>query len=174
MADGLSRRDMIKGAAVAGAAAWTAPMIIDSLTSPAAAASGGLPTTCSYALIVFTYNGAGPYIMKIAQGSASCTFDDSTSNDTSFSNSVCGSYTYAGGKDFGKEVVYKLNGAPSYGNFAAYPGGQTCSPGLFTVSNTTITTNDANVQIIFAVSHYGAAFHPTCPGSGTSVTVQCG
>jgi hypothetical protein len=37
---GLSRRDMIKGAAVAGAAAWTAPMIIDSLTSPAAAASG--------------------------------------------------------------------------------------------------------------------------------------
>jgi len=30
---------MIKGAAVAGAAAWTAPVIIDSLTSPAAAAS---------------------------------------------------------------------------------------------------------------------------------------
>lgn len=38
---GLSRRDMIKGAAVAGAAAWTAPVIIDSLTSPAAA--GSLP-----------------------------------------------------------------------------------------------------------------------------------
>jgi hypothetical protein len=37
---GLSRRDMIRGAAVAGAAAWTAPMIIDSLTSPAAAYSG--------------------------------------------------------------------------------------------------------------------------------------
>lgn len=38
---GLSRRDMIKGAAVAGAAAWTAPVIIDSLSSPAAAASCG-------------------------------------------------------------------------------------------------------------------------------------
>jgi len=38
---GLSRRDMIKGAAVAGAAAWTAPMIIDSLSSPAAAGSCG-------------------------------------------------------------------------------------------------------------------------------------
>jgi len=37
---GLSRRDMIKGAAVAGAAAWTAPVIIDSLISPAAAFSG--------------------------------------------------------------------------------------------------------------------------------------
>jgi hypothetical protein len=36
---GMSRRDMIKAAGVAGVAAWTAPMIIDSLSSPAAAAS---------------------------------------------------------------------------------------------------------------------------------------
>ena len=34
---GLSRRTMIKRAAAAGAVAWTAPMIIDSLASPAAA-----------------------------------------------------------------------------------------------------------------------------------------
>ena len=37
---GLSRRQMIQASAVAGAAAWTAPVIIDSLTSPAAARSG--------------------------------------------------------------------------------------------------------------------------------------
>jgi hypothetical protein len=37
---GLSRRNMIKASAVAGAAAWTAPVIIDSLASPAAAATG--------------------------------------------------------------------------------------------------------------------------------------
>ena len=37
---GLSRRQMIKASAVAGAAAWTAPVIIDSLASPAAATSG--------------------------------------------------------------------------------------------------------------------------------------
>ena len=36
---GLSRRQLIKASAVAGAAAWTAPMIIDSLSSPAAAGS---------------------------------------------------------------------------------------------------------------------------------------
>jgi hypothetical protein len=36
---GLSRRQMIKASAVAGAAAWTAPVIIDSLRSPAAAES---------------------------------------------------------------------------------------------------------------------------------------
>ncbi len=36
---GLSRREIIKASAVAGGAAWTAPTIIDSLASPAAAAS---------------------------------------------------------------------------------------------------------------------------------------
>jgi hypothetical protein len=36
---GMSRRDMIKAAGVAGIAAWTAPVIIDSLSSPAAADS---------------------------------------------------------------------------------------------------------------------------------------
>lgn len=38
-ARGLSRRQMIRASAVAGAAAWTAPVIVDSLTSPAAAGS---------------------------------------------------------------------------------------------------------------------------------------
>lgn len=37
---GLSRRDLIKASAIAGAAAWTAPVIVDSLASPAAAGSG--------------------------------------------------------------------------------------------------------------------------------------
>ncbi len=36
---GLNRRQMIKAAGIVGAAAWTAPMIIDSLASPAAAAT---------------------------------------------------------------------------------------------------------------------------------------
>ncbi len=40
MSEGMSRRDLIKASAVAGAAAWTAPVIIDSLASPAAAATG--------------------------------------------------------------------------------------------------------------------------------------
>ena len=36
---GLSRRQLIKAAGIVGAAAWTAPVIIDSLSSPAAAAT---------------------------------------------------------------------------------------------------------------------------------------
>jgi len=38
---GLSRRDMIKRAAVVGAAAWTAPLVVESLTSPAGALTPG-------------------------------------------------------------------------------------------------------------------------------------
>ena len=37
---GLDRRTLIKAAAVAGGVAWTAPVIIDSLASPAAAGTG--------------------------------------------------------------------------------------------------------------------------------------
>jgi hypothetical protein len=47
---GLSRRDMIKASAAAGAAAWTAPVIIDSLSSPAAAISAGL---CGCHFLIF-------------------------------------------------------------------------------------------------------------------------
>ena len=42
--NGLDRRTLIKGAAAAGAAAWTAPVILGSLASPAAAAS--VPGRC--------------------------------------------------------------------------------------------------------------------------------
>ena len=45
---GIDRRTLIKRAAVAGAVAWTAPVIIDSFASPAAAQTTG-PQGCSQA-----------------------------------------------------------------------------------------------------------------------------
>jgi len=56
----MSRRDLIKASALAGAAAWTAPMIVDSLASPAAAESVALNSTginCSKAILFFTIPG---------------------------------------------------------------------------------------------------------------------
>ena len=51
--NGLSRRQMIKASAIAGAAAWTAPVIIDSLASPAAAVLERCAlTACSRAIYV--------------------------------------------------------------------------------------------------------------------------
>ena len=63
---GLSRRDMIKGAAVAGAAAWTAPVIIDSLTSPAAAAS-----VCNIYWEKLTNHTGSPVCFSACPGSSS-------------------------------------------------------------------------------------------------------
>jgi hypothetical protein len=177
---GLSRRQMIKASAIAGAAAWSAPVIIDSLASPAAATSGGLPTTCSYALIVFTYNNAGPYIMKIEQGSASCSFSNTTSNDGTFTGYPCGTSTYSGGAG----PPYNQSIFNQDGQIPGYPGPQTCDS-LFTISDTTITRKDPAVSIIFAVSHHGppggsyqnSKYWPVCPNAGTgatTVTVDCG
>ena len=59
-ARGLTRREMIRASAVAGAAAWTAPVIIDSLVSPAAAASGGLATGISHIDVVFRAGAGAP------------------------------------------------------------------------------------------------------------------
>src|SRR5947199_10678268 len=55
---GLSRRDMIKAAGIAGAAAWTAPVIVDSLSSPAAAASGNTGINCSKSILFFRIPGS--------------------------------------------------------------------------------------------------------------------
>ena len=50
-----SRRQLLKGAAaVAGAAAWTAPVIVDSLASPAAASSNCTGTSAiGMKLVIF-------------------------------------------------------------------------------------------------------------------------
>jgi hypothetical protein len=56
---GLSRRQMIRASAVAGAAAWTAPVIIDSLSSPAAAGSAKCQGNKYYVKLVGRGTGAG-------------------------------------------------------------------------------------------------------------------
>jgi hypothetical protein len=64
----LNRRQMIKAAGIAGAAAWTAPVIIDSLASPAAAAS--VPGTCYRVTIVGGTNCTG--FVPGTAGTATC------------------------------------------------------------------------------------------------------
>jgi hypothetical protein len=58
-ARGLTRREMIRASAVAGAAAWTVPVIIDSLASPASAGSV-LATGISHIDVVFRAGSGAP------------------------------------------------------------------------------------------------------------------
>src|SRR5439155_21213050 len=122
---------MIKASAIAGVGAWTAPVIIDSLASPAAAASGAFPTGCSYALFGFYVNAAGPYIGRIGLGESVCSFVNSTSNDSSFDSYACNGHTYQGGSSFGAVIQQDGTTVP------VYPGPHACSD-LFLIQNATI------------------------------------
>jgi hypothetical protein len=142
---GLTRRQMIRASAVAGAAAWTAPMIVDSLASPAAAASippGNLG--CSYAMVVFTVTGDSTvYVAKVGENGQSCQGTGSTSADTTFST-TCNSVTYANPSS----VMTGVGGNP----ITPYPTSP--CPGLFTVGNGQIEAA-SNVTVLFAVAHAG-------------------
>src|SRR5215510_71125 len=62
---GLSRRDLIKRSAVVGGVAWTAPLIIESIVSPAAAGSHddctGGSVTLSWIWILYRVGSPGSY-----------------------------------------------------------------------------------------------------------------
>jgi hypothetical protein len=84
---GLTRRQMIRASAVAGAAAWTAPMIVDSLASPAAAASGGSTIGCSWAYVFFKKPADSTVYYSAFQGTSAC--GSFASNNTAAVCNVC-------------------------------------------------------------------------------------
>ncbi len=57
---GLDRRTLLKRAAAAGAVAWTAPIIIDSLASPAAATTCNVPFAAAVGTLATTAPGRRP------------------------------------------------------------------------------------------------------------------
>jgi len=122
---GLNRRQMIKASAVAGAAAWTAPMIIDSLTSPAAAFSG--PCTKYYVKLAIRYGQNSNY-----DHLGDCYCQDPSCNSCPTSSCSASGYTHmcSGGSSF-----CNLAGTPSI-TFSGSSGAGT----------KTITLNDANCQ----------------------------
>jgi len=142
----LSRRQMIRASAVAGAAAWTAPAIVDSLTSPAAAMTlQSSPLLCSNLYVVFTYHHA-TYVMRVNQGSSTCAGSNNTSNDATFST-VCNGVTY---DNLGDAFTLQADGDPitPWGNLPA------CST-LFTISGNVVTATDPAVTIVFTLAHNG-------------------
>ncbi|MFN8024855.1 MAG: hypothetical protein U0W40_00425 [Acidimicrobiia bacterium] len=67
---GLDRRTLIKGAAAAGAAAWTAPVLLDSLTSPAAAAACSTTPNVTFVTSA-TSNGDSEFLILQTSGNVS-------------------------------------------------------------------------------------------------------
>jgi hypothetical protein len=147
---GLSRRDMIKAAGIAGAAAWTAPVIIDSLSSPAAAGSvcqppGTINTSGAGAL--YQINGTGTvYFSWIPNGQTTCAAGGTVPNDDTVTDAmVCG-----GEIDISGGVVQYNNATPTYQG----------SPCYFTASasgiNVTAAGVTAGVTVLVWLLHNGS------------------
>jgi hypothetical protein len=126
--------------------------------------SGGVPGfSCSYAMVVFYYNGQGPYIIKI--GTGGCTDENMTSSDANFSY-TCNGVTYDNNNSF----VVSANGTV----IQPWTGSPSCSS-MFNITNTSVTAVDPAVTIVFGVAHRGSFpnhFAEYCGGS--PINYQCG
>jgi len=121
---GFSRRQMIKASAVAGAAAWTAPVIIDSLTSPAAAGSCG---DRYYVKIVGRGTGTSQATGTCYNAGPLCTSGTATSTGANGNNvSTC---------DSGGNYRWVCNGNGT----DKFPGFSDSNPGNDTTGSYTIT-----------------------------------
>lgn len=176
---GISRRDLIKKGAVAGAIVWTIPMIE---TVPAYAATGSgcppsAPLAISGAAVVYTIGGGSTvYWAAFGSGQTTCSNPPSVPNDSDFAAPVaaCGAY------------VQVSNGSVLYGTSAgtvAVPqvlkdqnGNLVC---YFTASatgvNVTAAGIAAGVQIQVALLHNGT-FPAACQtfGSKGHWVLECG
>jgi hypothetical protein len=169
--NGLSRRQMIKASAVAGAAAWTAPVIIDSLASPAAAGSVCQPPgtiNTSGAGAIYQINGTGTYYFSwIPNGQTTCAASCTVPNDSTVTNvNPCGSGS-----------ISITNGVVTWS-----PGPLTCqsSPCYFTATasgiNLTAAGVSAGVTVTVWLLHNGSfsSFGCTAYGSPAHWAFACG
>jgi hypothetical protein len=166
--DGISRRAMIRASAVAGAAAWTAPVIIDSLSSPAAAASGA-PIPCSWFYLVFTKPSDSIVYWTGSNGNACNTL--STNNAGTYCK-VCNgtSYTILDGGQGNLTFGTTCGGTQT----AATAAGASCSD-FIQINGATVTAVNG-ATILAAFSHPSSSLSCACPGAnaaGNSIAV-CG
>jgi hypothetical protein len=184
----IDRRALIKGAAVAGAAAWTAPMIVDSLASPAAAASTSHNYACSKGYIFYTITGSPTvYYTGFKQGTPLCNqcganppggndFNGcSVTNVCLFKGSVSGTCA-----DNGPFLKYTL-GTTSCSDPAAMTSAvfdPNCSSHVSLDSGTgKIATGAAGVTLLGGFAFTGGNWFNVCPSAGTpgnSITMPGG
>jgi hypothetical protein len=159
---------LIRRGAIAGGVAWTAPMIVGSLASPAGALSPTDGYPCSYITVVYTYGG-NTYAAKFNHLSSVCA-GNTTSGDSTFTY-LCN----------GVQYTNTCSGTAVCADGAAIASDPSCASRVSYAGGTTITAA-AGVTIIFAVAHDGSydgnKFRSICPSSplpANSVTApECG
>ena len=175
---GMTRRDMIKASALAGAAAWTAPVIIDSVASPAAAQTPTVENTginCSKSILFFTIPGDTTVYIAGFQDNACQTcncFGNWSSPNLGNCNSAC--FTCGG-------VTYQVNaGSGTSAGTATSCGGTFTQASILPFGNATdcnhwlsygggTVTGINGATVLGALGFGGNQLNGYCP-SGNQVT----
>lgn len=182
---GISRRDLIKKGAVAGAVFWSVP-VIESVTSAAAAASGGCVTfNASWLYVVYTYNGI-TYFSGFSKGDAtgSCTPGSNPTSHGTFTTQSCNGVFYEltnfsgtptdGGVLYGPTLPPLLP-AVYVGGTATIPGGPTCSSYVKIDPNQPgrVIPATTGVTIVAAFCFGAGSLTGGCVGASNDICAAC-
>jgi hypothetical protein len=173
---GVDRRTLIKGAIAAGAAAWTAPVIVDSLASPAAAASGTTGIGCSWVYVFFRKSAADStvYYTGFAKNGVGC--GNGSSNNATPICLPCGGANYTIGTFGGGEGGSV--GELTYGNGSCTPGTalpnaathlDSSSCGSYVTASGGVITPVGSAILLAAIGHPSATLSGWCPNSGANI-----
>lgn len=172
---GIGRRDLIRRGAIVAGVAWTAPLIIESLASPAGALSptGGYP--CSYITVVYRV-GTTYYASKFNGSSGTCA-GNTTSGDIDMLQSCSGAWY---DNDGSSNAIRRSTDGVTFTTLASAPSGGSCESYLAYAGGTTISAI-GGATIVFALAHDGsypgknAYICPAGPQPNNSITApSCG
>lgn len=168
---GISRRDLIKKGAVAGAVFWSVP-VIESITSRAAAQSGCVTFNASWLYVVYTYGGTTYFTgFSKADTTGSCTPGANPQNTRTIS---CSGIYYTlkafTGTPTDGDVLYGASSSP--GSAAIYVGYPNCNTYL-TLSGGEVTPVLTGVTIVAAFCFGASTLSGVCVGTNTTCA-NCG
>jgi len=151
---GVDRRTLIKRAAALGAAAWTAPVILDSLGSPAAAVTGA---ECLLYVLAGSAQGNGPCDAFTIASTGTCASPTSTTCSGCTSN--C-----ASGTSLTRQTT-SGTAAPSITGCSEDPSGS----GTITLGTATVAAGCTIIGYATRLTTcFGATAVALTPGSGTA------
>ena len=170
---GLSRRDIIKRGAIAGGVAWTAPLLIESIASPAGAISGGINLNggISYAIMVYCVGACNPdgsNLRATQIDGGTCVGGNNGSNDTAgviTSTNDCHTFDFTfntAAAPFGADKNIKFSALGSA--FAPVPDGA-CG-NLFTASGNVVKA-DPSITLVLGLAHAGG-----CSGNNVGANIS--
>jgi hypothetical protein len=164
----MTRRQMIRASAIAGAGAWTAPAIVDSLTSPATAGSAS-PISCSWFYVVYMKPDSSTVWWTSANNSSTVCNNAQPANNSGTRTKTCYHVTYTLPDAQGPIPTYDS------GSGAVQATNDPNCSSYISINGTTLSAK-GNATLLAAWSHPGSnSVCSACPSTSANNSVSvCG